>query len=204
MLKKYGSWSEIIWLNINITIIYARPRYKSSIIVLKQTKCIRCTSIIWYLSVNHISSRICFLRITYTNTTHFLFILVHQIRIIQNTLKIVEVSFVLVPGDEGIVSAFLSNVSSVCMCCLISSWGSLFPGGNKKHCSSFRFGVVVPCHDEGLGMTLPSQWTHPLGSSDCFKCSGNPVPVSRLASGTQGMIVPTGTSDNDVEGSKGS
>ena len=204
MLTKHVSWSEIKWLNINITIIYARPRYKSSIIVLKQTKCIIYRSIIWYLSVNHISSRICCFENHLHNTTHFLFILAHQIRIIQNTLKIVEFSFVLVPGEDGMESDFLSNVSSVCMCCLISSWGSLFPGGNKKHCSSFRFGVVVPCHDEGLGMTLPSQWTHPLGNSDCFKCSGKPVPVRRLASGTQGMIVPTGTSDSDVEGSKGS
>ena len=38
-----------------------------------------------------------------------------------------------------------------------------------------------------------------------MQCSGKPVPGNnRFASGTHGMIVPTGTSDKEVEGSKGS
>ena len=80
--------------------------------------------------------------------------------------------------------------------------GSSFPGGNKKHCSPLRLGVVVPCHEEGSGMTLPSQCTQPLGRSPSVWCSGK--PDIKLASGTHGIIVPTGMSDNEVVGSKGS
>ena len=90
----------------------------------------------------------------------------------------------------------------------IRSWfcinfsGSSFPGGNKKHCSPLRLGVVVPCHGEGSGITLPSQCTQPLGRSPSVWCSGK--PDIKLASGTHGIIVPTGMSDNEVVGSKGS
>ena len=84
----------------------------------------------------------------------------HQILIIQNTFSIVELIFKLaadVEEDDVDVRGFFLKDESVSLCFSISFWGSSFPGGNKKHCSSLRFGVVVPCHGEGSGISLPSQ-----------------------------------------------
>ena len=133
-----------------------------------------------------------------------LFMLFHQILIIQNTLNILEQIFELEQGLEvvEIDCTGLSWQDSVWMWFSISFSGSSLPGGNRKHCSPLKFGVVVPCHGEGSGMTLPSQCTQPLGKSPSVLCSDK--PVIKFASGTQGIIVPTGMSDSEVVGSKGS
>ena len=75
---------------------------------------------------------------------------------------------------------------------------SLFFGGLRKHASSFKFGVVEPCHGEGSGITFPSQWTHPSGNMSGF-CPYTLLPLVWTASGTHGRIVPTGISDNEFD-----
>jgi len=141
------------------------------------------------------------------NITELFQALLHQILIIQKTRNIFEHIFEFGPDDEvddkGEMDwAGLFWLFSICSWFCISFSGSSFPGGNKKHCSPLRLGVVVPCHGEGSGMTLPSQCTQPLGRSPSVWCSGK--PDIKLASGTHGIIVPTGMSDNEVVGSKGS